>query len=180
MTIAKSLVVLGIMAVLICTVSAIDFTNWKEITVDESLVNKSSTTVFTVMAPPGYTNLTIDSPVGPMTTFVNETDPNATLAIYVIDNPIKQQLSEKNSNEYLDNFMLGANITPIPDTEPLALDNGVVDYGTSGENIAGVYVLSTDAKVMIVLGYYTTQDAAKAGIENLAMVAGTIKVAEVV
>lgn len=179
MNMKKGLVLLGILVTLVCAVSALDFTNWKDISVDESLVNNSSTTVYTVMSPPGFTNKTIDSPVGPVTTFVNETDPNAVITIWVMDNPIQQMLNDKNSKDFLDKFMLGANITPVPNTEPQYLETGgIVDYGTSGEEAAGVYVLSTDAKVMIVSGFYKTADDAVAGVENLAMIAGTIQMTE--
>ncbi len=40
------------------------------------------------------------------------------ITIIVIENPIDQQLNDTNSEAYLDNFMLGAGITPEPGTEP--------------------------------------------------------------
>ena len=179
MNVMKSLIILGMMVTLICAVSAtIDFTNWKEVKVDESLTNKTSTTVYTVMVPPGYTNVSVDSPSGPYVMLGNETDVNATILVVVSDNPVGQQLSEKNSNGYLDSIMRSANITPIEGSEPISLENGVVDYGTIGENFAGVYLLSNDTKLMVTIGFYKDNAAATAGIENLAMVANTIQIVE--
>ena len=172
-----SLIILSIFIILTCTVSAIDFTGWKQITVDESLVNKSSNTTFTVMIPPGNTNLTMDAPIGPVTNILNETDKNSVISIWIMDNPINQQLNDKNSKMYLDSFMLGANVTPLQGTEPIYLDDGgIVEYGTSGDEASGVYILSTDEKVILVVGSYKTMDNASAGIENLQMIAGTIQI----
>lgn len=170
------LILLGILAILCCHASAIDFTNWKEITVDEQLVNSSSDTIFTVMLPPGYVNTTMDAPFGAVTAFVNETDPNSTISVIVIENPIGQQLNDKNSKDYLDNFLLGANVTPLEGTEPQYLESGgIVDYGTSDNLVAGVYITSTDEKVIITTGFYSSMDNAIAGVEALAMVAGTVQ-----
>jgi len=171
------MVILGIIALVVSAVSAIDFTNWKQIEVNENLINSSSDTSFTVMVPPGHTNNTIDSQIGPVTSFVNESNPNSTIAIVVINNPIGQKLNDKNSKLYLDNFMLGANITPVKGTEPQYLkDGGIVDYGISGDEFGGVYILSTDEKVMIVSGFYKTVEDATAGTENLAIIAATINI----
>jgi hypothetical protein len=171
------LIIVSIFVILTCTVSAVDFSGWKEITVDESLVNSSSNTTFTVMLPPGHTNQTIDAPIGPVTSFLNETNKDSIITIVVMDNPIGQKLNDKNSKMYLDNFMLGANVTPIADTEPKFLDDGgIMDYGTNGDETAGVYILSTDEKVIVVTGFYKNMDDASSGIENLAMIAGTIEI----
>ena len=168
---------LGLLLMIGTVAAAIDFTDWQQVEIDESLTNSSSTTVFTVMMPPGYTSSTVDASVGPITTFVNESDSGSLITIIVIDNPIKQQLNDSNSKEYLDNFMLGANITPSTTSEPIYLDDGgILDYGTSGEDVAGVYVLSTDEKVMLVIGFYKSAELATADVENLAMIAGTIQI----
>ncbi|MDD1730157.1 MAG: hypothetical protein LUQ50_13945 [Methanospirillum sp.] len=170
-------VILGLIILSASVVSAIDFTGWKQIEVNESLINSTSSTNYTVMVPPGYTNNTIDSPIGVVTSFVNQTDPNSLISIIVIDNEIGEKLNDKNSKLYLDNFMLGANISPINGTEPNYLsDGGIVDYGTSGDEIDGIYILSTDEKVMIVTGMYNNIDSATAGVENLALIAGTISI----
>jgi hypothetical protein len=168
---------LCIIALICCNASAIDFTDWKQITVDENLVNSSSDTIFTVMLPPGYVESTMDAPFGTLTSFVNETNPNLVITVGVIDNPIGQQLNDKNSKNYLDNFMLGANITPEPGVEPQYLESGgIVDYGTFENMVAGVFITSTDEKVIITSGFYPTKDDASAGVETLAMVAGTVQI----
>lgn len=162
---------------LVCMVSAIDFTDWKQTSVDESAFNSSSTVNFTVMVPPGYKVETVDSPIGPVTSFLNESDSSATTSIVIINNPIGQKLNDKNSKKYLDGFMQGAKITPIPGTEPQYLeDGGIVDYGTSGDGAGGVYILSTDEKVIIVSGFYKTIDDATAGATNLALIAATVEI----
>lgn len=168
---------LGLLLMVGSVAAAIDFTDWKQIEIDESQTNSSSTTVFTVMMPPGYTFSTVDTSSGPITTFVDESDPISLISISIIDNPIHQQLNDANSEEYLDNFMIGANITPSTTSEPIYLnDGGIVNYGTSGEDVAGVYVLSTDEKVIQVAGFYKTAEQATEGVENLAMIAGTIQI----
>lgn len=170
-------VILGLLFLSVSIVSAIDFTNWKQIEVNESQINSTSDTVFTVMMPPGTTNNTMDSPIGPVTSFVNQTDPNSIVAITVLKNQVGQKLDDKNSKFFLDNYMLGANLTPINGTEPKYLnDGGILDYGTNGNEVDGVYILSTDEKVMIVTGMYKDMDSATAGVENLALIAGTISI----
>ena len=73
--------------------------------------------------------------------------------------------------------MFGAGITPEPGTEPQYLESGgIVDYGTSDNMVAGVYITSTDEKVIITTGFYGTKEDAAIGVETLAMVAGTIEI----
>lgn len=155
--------------------AAIDFTGWKQVTVDESSVNSSSTTVYTVMIPPGTTETTKDSGVGPTTFINNDAGALPTYAIYVMDNPIRQKLSTGNAKDFLDNFMIGAGITPLA-ADPVVVSDGVVMYGTMDDKTAGVYVLSTDEKVSIIVGFYKSMDDAVAGIESLAMIAGTVSI----
>jgi hypothetical protein len=172
------LIVLSILVILtITTVSASDITGGKSITVDESKFNTSSNTIYTVMLPPGFVNLTKDDPIGPITTFTNETDANSVITIVVIDNPTKQQFNDKNSKDFLNNFMIGGNATPISGSEPTYLQNGgIINYGTNGDETVGVYVLSTDEKVIIVTGLYKNLDDALAGSENLGTIAGSIQI----
>ncbi len=170
-------VLLCLIAILCSNAAAIDFTDWKQITIDENAVNSSSDTVFTVMSPPGYVYATNDSPIGAVTSFTNETNPESVITIIVIENPIGQQLNDTNSEAYLDNFMLGAGITPEPGTEPQYLESGgIVDYGTSDNMVAGVYITSTDEKVIITSGFYPTKEDAATGVETLALVAATIEI----
>ena len=167
----------SICAILCCTASAVDFSGWKQIEVDESLVNSSSVTVFSVMLPPGYSNQTIDAPTGAVTNFINETNPNTIISIMVIENTINEQLNDNNSKDLMDSFMTRAGITPLEGTEPLYLeDGGIVEYGTTDSLIAGVYISSTDENVILTTGFYNTQDDAIAGMENLALVASTIEI----
>lgn len=155
--------------------AAIDFTGWKQVTVDESSINSSSSTVYTVMIPPGTTEKTKDSSIGPTTFITNNTGSLPTYAIYVMDNPIRQKLSTGNAKDFLDNFMVGAGITPLA-ADPIVVSDGVVMYGTMENNTAGVYVLSTDEKVSIIVGFYSSMGDATAGIDNLAMIAGTVSI----
>lgn len=173
------IILLVTIAVVIGGASAIDFTGWKQVEINESLTNSSSTTVYTVMVPPGTTQTTQDSNFGPTTILANETAKNSSYAIYVMDNPTGQKLTNETAKFFLDNFMIGAGITPLAN-EPIVLSDGIAMYGTQGNNTAGVYVLSTDQKVSIIVGFYGTMDDAIAGVENLAMIAGTIEIKPVV
>nr|WP_319537694.1 hypothetical protein [uncultured Methanospirillum sp.] len=151
----------------------IDFTGWKKIEVNESQVNASSTTTYSVMIPPGITEATQDSGVGPATILTNTTDPSTSYAIYVMDNPFGKQLSNETAKLFLNSFMEGAGITPL-EQDPVTVSDGVMMYGTKGDTTAGIYVFSTDQKVSITSGFYKTMDDASAGVQNLAMIAGTI------
>lgn len=154
--------------------SALDFSDWEKIDIDDSSINTSSTTQYSVMIPPGITYTGVDSYIGPTTVMTMNDDKNLTYTITIIDNPVDEQLSNETAIEFLDSFMMGANLTPLAGLEPIILSDGIAMYGTQGENAAGVYILSNDEKVTILTGYYQTMDAAVAGIENLAMIAGTI------
>ncbi len=153
----------------------IDFTGWQKVEVDESLINASSTTVYTVMIPPGMIQNSTDSPVGPMTFVTNETDSTTTFNIYVMDNPTGEMLTNETAKQFLDSFMEGAQITPLAG-DPAIISDGLITYGTQGDNAVGIYLLSTDEKVSIITGFYKNMDEATAGIENLAMIAGTITI----
>lgn len=155
--------------------AAIDFSSWKEVEIDDSITNNSSTTVYTVMVPPDTTYFSNDTPSGPATIFVNQSDPSLVYAIYIFDNPFGKKLTTDTATSFLHDFMTGADIVPSNESKPIELSDGIVEYGSMGEKAAGVYVLSTDEKVTILSGLYATMDDAMAGIEKLAMVAGTVK-----
>ncbi|PKL60267.1 MAG: hypothetical protein CVV33_03565 [Methanomicrobiales archaeon HGW-Methanomicrobiales-4] len=156
--------------------AAVDFTGWEKVEIDDSLVNSSLTTVYSVMVPPGTQYTTNDTESGPMTILTNETDKNLVYAIYVIDNPLGEKFTNETAKLFIDNFMIGANITPLEGLDPVVISDGLVLYGTQGENAAGVYILSNNEKVTILTGMYRTMDDANTGIENLAMIAGTIDI----
>jgi hypothetical protein len=157
-------------------VSAVDLYDWKQITVDNSVVNNSSDVSFTVMMPPGNTNKTVDTPVGPITNFVNKTD-SSVITIVIIPNPLGKQLNNDNYKDCIDNLMKSLNVTPIEGQEPKFLEDGsMVDYVMRGNETIGVYVLSTDEKISIVSGFRRSLDDAVAGTENLGKIAGTIQI----
>ena len=131
------------------------------------------------MVPPGLTHTSKDSDVGPMTILTNNTEKGSVFAVYVLDNPEKKKLTNETARLYLDNFMQGAGISTLPGVEPAILSDGIMMYGTSGDQTAGVYVLSTDEKVTILTGMYPTMDNATADVENLAMIAATITISPV-
>ena len=167
---------LGIMVIVVSPVLAFDFTGWKQIQVDEILINQTSGTSYTVMIPPGFTNKTEDSIAGPMTTIVNASDPHSLLSIVVADNPAGAKFNDTYAKVYLDNFMSGANMTPIEGYEPEYIDEGcIMNYGSHGDEVGGAYIRSTDEKVIIVSGFYKTINDAIAGSQNFALVAGTIE-----
>jgi hypothetical protein len=167
----------GLVLLLVPGVLAIEFTDWKQVEVNESDINITSDTFFTVMVPPGYIYNTMDAPIGPVTSFVNASNPNSLITVMIIDNPIGQKLNDKNSKTYLENFLTGANIIPANGVDPQYLnDGGIMTYGTRGDDVAGVYILSTDEKVMIVTGFYSTTEEATAGVEKLALIAATIDI----
>lgn len=165
-----------VMAICMHGAAEVDFTGWENVEIDDSLVNSSATTVYTVMVPQGTTYVSNDTESGPMTILTNETNKNQIYAIYVMDNPLGKKLTNETAKFFLDNFMFGANITPLVGLDPVVISDGLVLYGTQGENAAGVYVLSNDEKVTVLTGMYPTMDDANAGIENLAMIAGTITI----
>ncbi len=170
-TIMLIFVMIGITGVM----AEIDFTGWKKIEVDESLVNASSTTTYSVMIPPGITEATQDSGVGPATILTNISDPTTSYAIYVMDNPFGKQLSTGTAKLFLNSFMEGAGITPL-EQDPVTVSDGVMMYGNKGDSAAGIYLFSTDQKITITSGFYKTMNDASAGVENLAMIAGTITI----
>lgn len=175
----KGIIVILLMAMMaICMHGAaeVDFSGWEKVEIDDSLVNNSTTTVYTVMVPPGTIHAINDTESGPMTILTNESNKNQIYAIYVMDNTLGKKLSNETARLFLDNFMIGANITPLVGLDPVILSDGIVMYGTQGENAAGVYIISTDEKVTVLTGMYQTMDDANAGIENLAMIASTIDI----
>ena len=162
------------MAVCMHGAAEINFTGWESVEIDDSLVNNTSTSVYTVMVPPGTTYFSNDTSAGPTTVLVNESDSNSVYGIYVFDNPYGKKLTTDTATIFLDAFMSGAEIIPVEGIKPVEVSDGLVLYGFQGEKAAGVYVLSNDKKVTVLSGFYPTIDAAAAGVENLVMIAGTI------
>lgn len=154
-------------------VADIDFIGWKQVDIDESSVNSSSTTVYSVMIPAKTTTTTIDSNIGPTTIIKKGSESRPSYEIYILDNPKGKKLSESDAKDYLNNFMRGVNIMPFT-IDPIVVSDNVVQYGSIGDNIVGIYILSTDQKISFIIGIYETMEIATSDIANIAMIAGSI------
>jgi hypothetical protein len=173
----KILTISGILFLLIYPVSAIDYTSWKEVTVNEAPMNSSSNTIYSMRIPPGNSVLLKDTIIGPITDVFNKNNPGSRITIVIRDNQAGKQFDTGASRQYLDKFMLGAKISQVYGSEPQVLSNGgVMAYGASGDKVLGIYIMSTDRKVIIVTGYYKSIQDAKNGVETLGMLAGSIQV----
>jgi len=172
------LVLLGVLLLFISPVSAIDYSTWKDVTVNETPINHSSNTVFSLKIPPGDSILIEDTDIGPLTNVFNKNNPDPHISIVISDNPNGQKLDSTASRIYLDKFMLGAKISLIYGDQPQYMSNGgVMVYGTSGDKTLGIYVMSTDEKIITVTGFYNSLQDAKADVETLGMLAGSIQIA---
>jgi len=170
------LVLLGVLFFIIAPVSAIDYSGWKEVTVNETPMNHSSNTVYSMKIPPGNSILIENTNIGPLTNVFNKNNPGSRISIVVSNNPTGKKLDSTASRQFLDKFMLGAKISLIYGDQPQFLSNGgVMVYGTSGDKTLGIYILSTDKKIIIVTGFYDSMQDAKAGVETLGMLAGSIQ-----
>jgi|GEM_PF-2834916 len=172
------LVLLGLLFLFITPVSAIDYSAWKDVTVNETPMNHTSSTVYSMKIPPGNSILIEDTNVGPLTNVFNKNNPGSHISIVISNNPAGHKLDSAASRQFLDKFMLGAKISLIYGDQPQYLSNGgVMVYGTSGDKTLGIYVMSTDKKIIIVTGFYDSLQDAKAGVETLGMLAGSIQMA---
>lgn len=172
------LVLLCLVFILICPVSAIDYTGWKEVSVNEAPINSTSSTVYSVKIPPGNSIRMDDTSIGPITYVFNPGDSKSRISIVISNNQAGHILDPTASRQYLDKFMLGAKISQIYGDQPQFLSNGgVMVYGTSGDKTLGIYIMSTEKKVIIVTGFYRSLQDAKAGVETLGMIAGSIQMA---
>jgi hypothetical protein len=172
------LVLLGIVFLLICPVLAIDYTGWKDVSVNEAPINSTSNTVYSLKIPPGNSIRMDDTSIGPITNVFNPNDSKSRTSIVVSNNQAGHKLDSAASRQYLEKFMLGAKISQMYSDQPQFLSNGgVMVYGTSGDKTLGIYIMSTDKKVIIVTGFYKSSQDAKAGVETLGMIAGSIQMA---
>ncbi|PWR74385.1 hypothetical protein DK846_04345 [Methanospirillum lacunae] len=172
------LVLLCAVFLLICPVLAIDYTGWKEVSVNEAPINSTSSTVYSLKIPPGNSIRMDDTPIGPITNVFNPSDSRSRVSIVISNNQAGHILDPAASRQYLDKFMLGAKISQIYGDQPQFLNNGgVMVYGTSGDKTLGIYIMSTDKKVITVTGFYKSLQDAKAGVDILGMIAGSIQMA---
>lgn len=167
--------IIGILAILISAGSGLALSDWKQITVDDSLLNSTSDVAYTLMVPPGYTEKTADASYGVTTTLFNETDLNSLYIIGILDNPLGQLISGQDSSKMISDVMNYAEVTPIEGTEPLDLGNGaMVSYGTKDNLIAGSYFRTTDDKLISVIGIYKTREYASAEEETLINIGNSV------
>ena len=153
----------------------VDYSGWEKVEINDSLMNSSSTTLYTIMVTPGTTHFSNDTSSGPTTVFKNDGENKSAYGVYIFDNPSGKNLTADVATSFLNDFMAGAGITPVEGSKPAEISDGIFEYGFQGEKVAVVYVLSTNEKVSIVSGFFSTMDDASAGIEKLAMTAASIR-----
>lgn len=168
-----ALIILVLMFSVSC-VAVTDHSDWIKIQVQESTVNSSSNVSYSVMAPPDYKETLSDSSSGVITFLSNESKPDSMISIAVMENPTGDILSVNSSGSLLDSYMSGLNVTPLENSKPVSVDNGVFDYGMNGDKTAGVFILSTPENIIMVSGLYNTIEDATADAETLGYLAGTI------
>jgi len=176
MRIKLKLTFLVAVMMIVLPVSAVDYSGWNDVTINESPVNSSSTTIFSMKIPPGHSVSIEDTIIGPLTNVFSKTNPNSRISLVISDNPTGKPLDAAATRQYLDKFMLGAKISLMYGSEPQALSNGgLMVYGTSGSKTLGIYIMSTDKKVIIITGFYNSIQDATSGVETLAMLAGSMQ-----